>query len=53
MENHKGLRPIKRTIVGLEVGIRMRSDWKTELYYKVKDKTKQNSNDEDIEQNQE
>ena len=39
--------------VGLEVGLRMRAEWKTELYYKVKDKTKQNSNDEDIGQNEE
>lgn len=39
--------------VGLEVGLRMGPDWKTEPYYEVRDKTKQNSNDEDIGQNQE
>lgn len=39
--------------VGLEVRLRMRPDWKTELYYKVKDKTIQSSNNEDTGQNEE
>lgn len=37
--------------VGLEAGLRTGPEWKTELYYKVKDKTK-NSDDEAVGQNE-